>query len=1009
RLKGAPSHAPVRLALHGHGADFVARADLDVRGGVSLRDAYVSMDHGGESAHATATLVRIAPGRTSVEGLDVRGLGAPLHADLRVAPDTLVVHARSRGLDLVRLGRVAGLATAGGRLALDVDAELHRRSAEGHVTVDLRQGSLGPWRDASAHLEATLAGRKAAGSLKAAVGDVGTLDVSSGSVQLGGGSALEAASWRGAWGGADVAAHVDLAKLAPLLPAGALPGTGLSGAIEIKGRVARDSPSDTTPDVDVTAETHALAFAGKGAPWRIDGLGAALHATVDGKTGHTTLDGRLSDATGVLLSLAASSDGIPYGTVFSRATITRDDLLAIPFEATVSLPSRDVRALPAFMGMRETQGQIEARVDWKGTLARPGVEAHATLRGGRPDPAVLSLPVDLTVAAQYDGVRATASVTAVHRGQPVLEASGNVDVRAADLFSPSPPWTASGRATLSSFPLRSIAALDNRQVSGRASGTVRIDGLHRDASGSVALTFDGLEIGDVPCRATSLSLTADGQALDLSGRLAEADGYAEARAHVGATWGAALRPSLDPAAPAQVFLVAKHFRTAVLLPFVSGVLTELDGRVDANASVTVDPASRTVKPRGTLTLSDGVFEVSALGNELHDARARITMTPDGVIKLDQASARGLTGRVELAGSARLQGFDLTGARAVVQVPRKEPIPLVANGVQVGMFDGKLDIDVERTKAALAVDVDVPRMRLQLPTSARHDVQTLGAMPDVQVGIERGPGGFVPVALDGGDSEAPRVRGPVVPMRVAVRLGRDVEVKRGIDLDVRLEGGPTIDVAQTVTAKGEIRITRGSLDVQGKTFQIDKGTVTFVDDPTNPQVVLTASWAAPDGTTVFADFVGPLKTGRVTLRSDPPLGHDEILALLLYGTIDQSGSQAAGAPQLGVAGGAAGNAASEKVNRALGGLNQALDNLGLNAPISTKLDTSQATPRPEVEVQIARDITLQVAWVLGVPPPGSNPDQHLFTLDWHFLRQWSLETTVGDAGTSILDLVWQHRY
>ena len=37
------------------------------------------------------------------------------------------------------------------------------------------------------------------------------------------------------------------------------------------------------------------------------------------------------------------------------------------------------------------------------------------------------------------------------------------------------------------------------------------------------------------------------------------------------------------------------------------------------------------------------------------------------------------------------------------------------------------------------------------------------------------------------------------------------------------------------------------------------------------------------------------------------------------------------------------------------------------------------------------------------------ERTLFTLDWRFLRKWSLETTVGDAGTSILDLIWQHRY
>jgi hypothetical protein len=48
-------------------------------------------------------------------------------------------------------------------------------------------------------------------------------------------------------------------------------------------------------------------------------------------------------------------------------------------------------------------------------------------------------------------------------------------------------------------------------------------------------------------------------------------------------------------------------------------------------------------------------------------------------------------------------------------------------------------------------------------------------------------------------------------------------------------------------------------------------------------------------------------------------------------------------------------------------------------------------------------------VLGVPPPGTNPDTTLITLNWRFLRKWSLEATWGNANTSILDVVWQHRY
>jgi hypothetical protein len=31
------------------------------------------------------------------------------------------------------------------------------------------------------------------------------------------------------------------------------------------------------------------------------------------------------------------------------------------------------------------------------------------------------------------------------------------------------------------------------------------------------------------------------------------------------------------------------------------------------------------------------------------------------------------------------------------------------------------------------------------------------------------------------------------------------------------------------------------------------------------------------------------------------------------------------------------------------------------------------------------------------------------LDWRFLKRWLLEVTVGNLGSSILDLVWTGRY
>jgi translocation and assembly module TamB len=75
-----------------------------------------------------------------------------------------------------------------------------------------------------------------------------------------------------------------------------------------------------------------------------------------------------------------------------------------------------------------------------------------------------------------------------------------------------------------------------------------------------------------------------------------------------------------------------------------------------------------------------------------------------------------------------------------------------------------------------------------------------------------------------------------------------------------------------------------------------------------------------------------------------------------------------------------------------------------------VDTSNAqNPRPEVGVQVARDVRVQVAYNLGLPAPGENPDRTLLVIDWRFLRKWSLSTTIGDRGSSIIDLLWQHRY
>ena len=92
-----------------------------------------------------------------------------------------------------------------------------------------------------------------------------------------------------------------------------------------------------------------------------------------------------------------------------------------------------------------------------------------------------------------------------------------------------------------------------------------------------------------------------------------------------------------------------------------------------------------------------------------------------------------------------------------------------------------------------------------------------------------------------------------------------------------------------------------------------------------------------------------------------------------------------------------------------GLNKALEGLTGTDFATVRIDTSQAAnPRPEVEFQIARSISLSLATVFGRLPL-DQPDRNFATVNWRFQRSWSLQTTFGDRGSSMFDLLWQRSY
>jgi len=1003
-----------------------AQGRLTIDGGLAAHDVRVDVSADGEAARAQSSLVRLSGETLRADDVEIDGLGSELTAMLMVSPSAVVVKAKSDGLDLARIAVFANVPAARGKLALDVDATVSRGSAHGRVAFDLEHAAFSEIKDAGVRIDATIDGRHASGRVTANVEDIGTIEFHSSSVNVGSGPLLTASPWRKAWGTVDLDARMDLARLAARLPPNTLRLATVLGTLELRGQVTRETDDDLTPDVEIAARTIGLVLAngsgptrpdgkaGAGAipagsrPWRVAGIDPTLRVTVNGNTGETALQAQLRDSAGTMITLDAESREVPYAVLLSDASPV-EALRAMPFDARIAVPSRRLDSLLSGWGFGAVAGDIQASASWHGSALHPTVDATASLVGGNLDPAVMALPLDIAVGAHYDGTRIDGTVRATSRRQQVLEASATVIARARDLLAglsgAGIPWTASARAKLDRLPLRSIAFLDDGQVRGKVSGQISLEGLHEDARASLALDFDGLEVGGVPCRSSSVKATTDGRVLDASARVDQKDGFMEATARIGVLWGKANAPSLDVSRTAEASLTAKQFRAAFLLPFASRWMSELDGRVDADLHAQLPAGGATVRPEGAVTLQDGTFELASFGGAFHGASAKVLLTPDGVVRLQDALAQGVRGSLRAAASARFDGLTMAGARAALRIPAKDALPLVFDGVQMGMLDGDFDVAVDRVGAngGLAVLVDVPAAHVELPSGpSSMDVQSLGGLAGVKVGLRPGAGAFVEAPLDGTQAGvADRTGGPRTAVEIAIRL-HDMRVSRGTDLDVRFEGQPTISVADETRVAGQIRMLRGSIDVLGKPFAIDQGTVTFVGgDSTNPQIVLSASWTAPDLTRIYADFVGPLKTGKVKLRSEPSKSQSEIVALVLFGATDEQ----SGTPMAAAASGAA----TQPLNRALGGVDRALESMGMAGGITTKIDTSQTTPRPEVEVQIARDISVQIAWVLGAIPPGTNPDSALVTLNWHFLRKWSLETTVGDQGTSIVDVVWQHRY
>ena len=558
-------------------------------------------------------------------------------------------------------------------------------------------------------------------------------------------------------------------------------------------------------------------------------------------------------------------------------------------------------------------------------------------------------------------------------------------------------WEATGRARLYRFPLASVPLLSENVVGGFAGGVLTFRGINRDPEieAQIDATNLTLDAATFPTAMAELRV-AKGRAV-ISAKLDQTVGGASATASGSVKWDSPFLPEIDKKEPLDFYRRSARSAGRRALPALFTQSLQPFRRASQRHHARAPrgrggEGSDTVE--GAFDLQDGSLLVPEIGQEFRKGSAHIAVTERGHVEVSNVAASGVTGRLTASGKMELKGLAFESAEGEVRIAKNEAVPLTVEGVSLGDAWGTLMLHAKMADDhTVKLDVDVPTFHADMPESSSRDVQALADNPEIAVGIRRPSAELVPVHLTAPVEDRAE---DALAWQVKFYLGQDAVLKLGSMMQLTLGGEPVVTLTDRARVAGVVELRSGAVEVFGKRFEIEHGKAEFEgDDPSNPYVTVTARWDAPDGTRIYADYVGPLRTGLLSLRSEPARSQSEVLATLLYGTGDDTiaapgSSIRQEANRTNTAGALiAGSAMSTSVNRVLASVTP-LD-------ITTRVTSDAQSPTPEVAIRVSPKRDRQVSYRTRPPTLGEKPDRVLVTLDWRFRRNWSVVTTVGDLG------------
>jgi translocation and assembly module TamB len=419
------------------------------------------------------------------------------------------------------------------------------------------------------------------------------------------------------------------------------------------------------------------------------------------------------------------------------------------------------------------------------------------------------------------------------------------------------------------------------------------------------------------------------------------------------------------------------------------------GELSVDASVGGSAAAPKID--GTLNLTKGSVRDYARGLGLTDVTAALVGS-EGTLQIKSMTATAAPGRISMTGSV---GVLQSGMPVDLRIKAENAQPLVSKLVTANLNADLHVSGTARERLDITGSVNLNRTLIGIPNSLPPNVAVLD------------------VRRRGKTLPAPVEKPLVIGLDVTVKAPQEILVQgRGLDAEMggELHLSGTTD---TPTVNGSFGLLRGNFSISGNklSFTPDSN-VTFngagLKNTIDPTLDFTAQTTVGT-TTVTLKITGQADAPQFELTSSPPLGQDEIMAQLLFGTSVQqlSGLQVA---QIGATlatlsgvGGDSGLNPLAKLQKSLG-----LDRLNVGA------GTTYTPTGPEssgASISAGRYITKRIYVEAKQTSQGTSQ----LETDVDLTKHLKLQTRVGNGNASVqgvtpdndpgssVGLLWQFEY